>query len=104
MVFRGASADTIHVIERSTYYFELSGGTFDIAILPILDTWKEKVTMELVEIPGFSYNKRRDAAFFNPAAGFISNNEKKERCGSAYVGSRYASIALFTRAFVIWTL
>jgi len=37
-----ASSELIHVVKTASCYSELSGGVFDITILPILDLWKEK--------------------------------------------------------------
>jgi len=36
-----ASSDTRYVIQKAIHYSELSGGTFDITILPILQLWEE---------------------------------------------------------------
>lgn len=38
-----ASPDLVHVIDRSIYYSEISGGAFDITILPMLMLWKTKI-------------------------------------------------------------
>ena len=35
------SGDTRYVIQRANYYSELTGGAFDITILPILELWEE---------------------------------------------------------------
>ena len=35
------SSDTRYVIQKAKYYSELSGGTFDITVLPILQLWEE---------------------------------------------------------------
>ncbi len=40
-----ASPDMIEVIRRANCYSELSGGAFDISILPILDLWAESISM-----------------------------------------------------------
>lgn len=37
------SSDTKYVIQRANYFSELSGGVFDITILPILKLWKGRV-------------------------------------------------------------
>ena len=44
--YEGASADTIHVIERANHHSELSDGAFGIAVLPVLELWKKGVPME----------------------------------------------------------
>lgn len=38
------SAETRHVIRRAKYFSELSNGTFDITILPLLRLWEEKAS------------------------------------------------------------
>lgn len=38
-----ASPELIHIINQSIYYGEISGGAFDITILPILTLWKTKI-------------------------------------------------------------
>jgi len=35
------SSDTRYVIQKANYYSELSGGTFDVTVLPILQLWEE---------------------------------------------------------------
>ncbi|WP_440953390.1 FAD:protein FMN transferase [Methanococcoides sp. FTZ1] len=45
----GASPDLIYVVERSTYFSEISEGAFDITIMPILDLWASKFS------PGGTY-------------------------------------------------
>jgi len=40
--YQGLSTDTKHVIQRANYFAELSDGTFDIAVLPILKLWEER--------------------------------------------------------------
>ncbi|MDI6902211.1 MAG: FAD:protein FMN transferase [Methanocellales archaeon] len=44
--YEGASADTIHVIERANHHSELSDGAFSIAVLPILELWKKGIPAE----------------------------------------------------------
>ncbi|MDG6244450.1 MAG: FAD:protein FMN transferase [Methanolobus sp.] len=38
----GADQELVDVIERSGYYYRVSGGAFDISIQPILDLWASK--------------------------------------------------------------
>jgi thiamine biosynthesis lipoprotein len=40
--YRGISADTEYVIKRTNHFSELSDGTFDITILPLLKLWEER--------------------------------------------------------------
>ena len=40
--YQGMSTDIKHVIQRANYFAELSDGTFNIAILPILKLWEER--------------------------------------------------------------
>ena len=39
---KGVSTDTKYVIQRANYFSELSDGTFDITILPVLKLWEER--------------------------------------------------------------
>ena len=39
--YEGVSDDTKYVIEKANYFSELSNGTFDITVLPILRLWEE---------------------------------------------------------------
>ena len=39
--YEGVSDDTKYVIERANYFSDLSDGTFDITVLPILRLWEE---------------------------------------------------------------
>lgn len=39
----GVSPDLVYLINRSIYYGEMTGGAFDITILPILTLWKNKI-------------------------------------------------------------
>jgi thiamine biosynthesis lipoprotein len=39
--YEGVSEDTKYVIERANYFSYLSGGAFDITVLPILRLWEE---------------------------------------------------------------
>lgn len=39
----GVSPDLVYVINRSIYYGEITGGAFDITILPIRMLWKNKI-------------------------------------------------------------
>ncbi len=38
--YNGMSADTIYVIRKANYVSELSGGAFDITILPVIELWR----------------------------------------------------------------
>jgi len=42
-LYERASAELIEVIERASYYSELSDGAFDVTVLPVLDLWEEKL-------------------------------------------------------------
>jgi len=41
----GLSDDTRQVIQKSNYYSKLSGGVFDITILPVLELWENKIKL-----------------------------------------------------------
>src|SRR4030042_623474 len=41
--YEGVSDDTKHVIQEANHFSELSGGTFDITVLPILEFWKKSI-------------------------------------------------------------
>jgi FAD:protein FMN transferase len=38
--YEGLSSDTRYVIKKANYYSELSGGVFDITVLPVLELWQ----------------------------------------------------------------
>ncbi|MBN2110452.1 MAG: FAD:protein FMN transferase [Methanosarcinaceae archaeon] len=46
-----ANADIVYVINRSKYYSQSSQGAFDISILPILDLWKSKYSLDIPRDP-----------------------------------------------------
>jgi len=46
--YEGASTDTIEVIKRSNYCFELSDGAWDITILPLLKLWADRAHKNMI--------------------------------------------------------
>lgn len=43
--YKDASPETIEVINKGVFYSKISGGAFNIAILPVLRLWQEKIKL-----------------------------------------------------------
>lgn len=77
--YNGVSDDTKHVIQRAHYFSELSGGAFDVTILPILKLWGGNVR-EKVLPPAEEINKSLGLVSYKNII-IEGNNIRFAKCG-----------------------